>query len=241
MLRCKEERFCSGTAAGGRNLTTLIVLLVLGSALVGAVGVVVAFIAVRRVRKRRRDMKFTSAQEAGQMMLRPDDVIFHRDPITGAAQAYFTIDASRRLSNSVSNVLEYDNKGHPMVVALPNCGQIITDGFATVPNRPSYHQKTSKVSSFKPRMARVDEIDGKYPCSTLFNVIYPCFANIFWRQHGSKFRRQHGSKSLSSQKSSYFDAQFRRKSWISIHFFVESPAVVAVVDIKYPCYRRLRR
>ena len=46
----------------------------------------------------------------------------------------------------------------------------------------------SKLFRMLSRMSRVDEFDGKYPCSELFDVIYRCFATIIQRQHGSKYR-----------------------------------------------------
>ena len=57
--------------------------------------------------------------------------------------------------------------------------------------------------------SRVDEFDGEYPCSTLFDVNYPCFDDV--RRYLSMFRHYFLTTtwlkiSMSSWNSSYFDA-----------------------------------
>ena len=57
----------------------------------------------------------------------------------------------------------------------------------------------------------------------------------FWRKHGSNFR------STFLSENSNFDPCFRWKIQTSTHVSVEASTMLDLIDIKYPCFRRLWR
>ncbi|XP_063715523.1 uncharacterized protein LOC134842923 [Symsagittifera roscoffensis] len=136
----KHGKNCAAASDEHSHMNIIIVAIAVICAVM--IALILLFI-MRRVIVHRQDTKHQRSKGAARLMLNPEEVIFHRDPITGVPQAYCTIGPRRNLEGSTSMGVNLGSPSscsekdqQPMRVALPP--EMNFRGYSTVPHKNSY-------------------------------------------------------------------------------------------------------